>query len=148
MEQKDFTLLHVNEIPFKMNLDVTDMNDDIKKRLRIAFLFIFQYQKGNKASAMHAIVRLSLDNSVILEGGATFIFNSKTWDEMLHDDESVKKSNFARQIIEYALPFINGVMSVRVQNTKLKGLFLPVIDASELVENVKVEEVGSKKLNI
>lgn len=145
MEQKGFTLLRVNEIPFKMNLDVTDMNDNIKKRLRIAFLFVFQYQKGNEASAMHAIVRLSLDDSVILEGGATFIFKSKTWDEMLHDDESIKKSDFARQMVEYALPFVNGVMSVRVQNTKLKGLFLPVIDASELVTNIRVEEVDSKK---
>lgn len=141
MEQKDFTLLYVNEIPFKMNLDVTDMNNDIKKRLSIAFLFVFQYQKGNKASAMHAIVRLSLDNSVVLEGGATFIFNSKTWDEMSHDEESVKKSDFARQMVEYALPFISGVMSVRVQNTKLKGLFLPVISASELVANIKVKEM-------
>ena len=145
MEPKEFTLLRVNEIPFKMNLDVTDMDDNIKKRLRIAFLFVFQYQKGNKASAMHVIVRLSLDDSVILEGGATLIFKSKTWDEMPHDDESIKKSNFAKQMIEYALPFVNGVMSVRVQNAKLKELFLPVIDASELVTNIRVEEVDSKK---
>lgn len=145
MEQKYFTLLHVNEIPFKMNLDVTDMNDNVKEHLRIAFLFVFQYQKGNKASAMHAIVRLSLDNSVILEGGATFIFKSQIWDEMPHDEESVKKSDFARQMVEYALPFISGVMSVRVQNTKLKGLFLPVISASELVANIKVKEVASKE---
>lgn len=145
MEQKYFTLLRVDEIPFKMNLDVTDMNDNVKEHLRIAFLFVFQYQKGNKASAMHTIVRLSLDNSVVLEGGATFIFKSQIWDEMSHDEESVKKSDFARQMVEYALPFINGVMSVRVQNTKLKGLFLPVIGASELVANIKVKEVASKE---
>lgn len=144
MEQKDFTLLHVNEIPFKMNLDVTNINDDVKKRLRIAFLFVLQYQKNNEASAMHAVVRLSLDDSVILEGGATFIFKSKTWNEMSHDDESVRKSDFARQVVEYALPFINGVMSARVQDTKLKGLFLPVIDASELVDSIKVEEMPLK----
>lgn len=144
MEQKDFTLLHVNEIPFKMNLDVTNINDDVKKRLRIAFLFVLQYQKNNEASAMHAVVRLSLDDSIILEGGATFIFKSKTWDEMPHDDESVRKSDFARQVVEYALPFINGVMSARVQDTKLKGLFLPVIDASELVDSIKVEEMPLK----
>lgn len=141
MEQKDLTLLHVNEIPFKMNLDVTNMSDDVKKRLCIAFLFVLQYQKDNEAFAMHAVVRLSLDDSVILEGGATFIFKSKTWNEMSHDEESVRQSDLARQIVEYALPFINGVMLVRVQETKLKGLFLPVFDTSELVENIKVEEM-------
>lgn len=141
MEQKDITLLHVTEIPFKMSLDATDMNDDIKKRIGIAFLFVLQYQKGNEASAMHAVVRLSFDGLVILEGGATFIFKSKTWDEMSHDEESVRKSDFAREMIEYALPFINGVMLVRVQDTKLRGLFLPVIDASELATNIKVEEI-------
>lgn len=141
MEQKYLTLLHVNEIPFKMNLDVTNMSDDVKKRLCIAFLFVLQYQKDNEAFAMHAVVRLSLDDSVILEGGATFIFKSKTWNEMSHDEESVRQSGLARQIVEYALPFINGVMLVRVQETKLKGLFLPVFDTSELVENIKVEEM-------
>ena len=35
-------------------------------------------------------------------------------------------------------------MFARVQDTKLKGLFLPVIDASDLVENIKVEEVPVK----
>lgn len=144
MEHKDFTLLHVKEIPFKMNLDVTNMNDDIKKRIGIAFLFVLQYQKGNEASALHAIVRLSLDESVILEGGATFIFKSQTWDEMSHDDETVRKSDFAKEIVDYALPLISGIMLVRVQETILKGMFLPVIDASELVKNIKVEEVPTQ----
>lgn len=141
MKQKDITLLHVTEIPFKMSLDATDMSDDVKKRINVAFLFVLQYQKGNGASAMHAVVRLSLDGLVILEGGATFIFKSKTWDEMSHDEESVRKSDFAREMIEYVLPFINGVMLARVQDTKLRGLFLPIIDASELVTNIKVEEI-------
>lgn len=144
MEQRDFTMLHISEIPFNMNLDVTNINDDLKKRLSIAFLFVLQYQKGNEASALHAVVRLSLDGSIILNGGATFIFKSKTWDEMSHDDETVRKSDFAKKIIEYALPFINGIMFARVQDTKLKGVFLPVIDASDLVENIKVEEVPVK----
>ncbi len=141
MEQKDFTLLHVNEIPFRMNLDVTEMSDDVKKRLCIAFLFVLQYQKGNEAFAMHAVVRLSIDDSVILEGGATFIFKSKSWDEMPHDEVAVRKSDLAKQIVEYALPFINGVILVRVKNTKLNGLFLPIIDPTKLTENIKVEEV-------
>lgn len=144
MEQRDFTMLHISEIPFNMNLDVTNINDDLKKRLSIAFLFVLQYQKGNEASALHAVVRLSLDGSIILNGGATFIFKSKTWDEMSHDDETVRKSDFAKKIIEYALPFINGIMFARVQDTKLKGFILPVIDASDLVENIKVEEVPVK----
>ena len=144
MEQRDFTMLHISEIPFNMNLDVTNINDDLKKRLSIAFLFVLQYQKGNEASALHAVVRLSLDDSIILNGGATFIFKSKTWDEMSHDDETVRKSDFAKKIIEYALPFINGIMFARVKDTKLKGLFLPVIDASDLVDNIKVEEVPVK----
>ena len=91
MAHKDFTLLRINEIPFKMNLDVADLNDDRKKRIGISFLFIFQYQEDNEASAMHAVVHISLDESIILEGGATFIFKSKTWDEMPHDEECVKK---------------------------------------------------------
>ena len=112
MAHKDFTLLRINEIPFKMNLDIADLNDDKKKRIGISFLFIFQYQEGNEASAMHAVVRISLDDSIILEGGSTFIFKSKIWDEMSHDEESVKKSAFAESVIEYALPFVNGVMWV------------------------------------
>ena len=45
MAHKDFTLLRINEIPFKMNLDIADLNDDKKKRIGISFLFIFQYSK-------------------------------------------------------------------------------------------------------
>ena len=141
MEQITFTLLHVKEIPFKMNLDINEINDDIKKQLGIGFLFVIQYQKNNKASALHAIVRLSLNDSIILEGGATMIFESKVWDDMNHDEGTVQKSNFAKQIVDYALPFINGIMMTRIQNTKLKGLFIPIIDTSELVKNIKVEEL-------
>lgn len=145
MAHKDFTLLRINEIPFKMNLDIADLNDDKKKRIGISFLFIFQYQEGNEASAMHAVVRISLDDSIILEGGATFIFKSKIWDEMSHDEESVKKSAFAESVIEYALPFVNGVMCTRVRDTKLNGLFLPIIDASELVANIKIQEISKQE---
>ena len=145
MAHKDFTLLRINEIPFKMNLDVADLNDDRKKRIGISFLFIFQYQEDNEASAMHAVVHISLDESIILEGGATFIFKSKTWDEMPHDEECVKKSEFAKSVIEYALPFINGVMCTRVRDTKLNGLFLPIIDTSELVANIKIQEVPKRE---
>ena len=145
MKQNDFTLLHVNEIPFKMNLDVTEMNDEVKKHLRISFLFVLQYQDGNEASAMHAVVRLLLEDSNVLEGGATLVFKSKTWNEMPHDEESVRKSDFAKKAIGYALPFINGIMFTRTQGTKLEGLFLPVIDASELAENIKVEKIEKNK---
>ena len=31
------------------------------------------------------------------------------------------------------------------QGTKLEGLFLPVIDASELAENIKVEKIEKNK---
>lgn len=145
MTNKDFTLLSINEIPFTMNLNVADLNEDIKKRIRISFLFIFQYQEGNKASAMHAVVRVYLDDSVILEGGATFIFKSNEWDKMPHNEKAVKESNFAKSMIEYALPFINGVMCTRVQNTKLNGLFLPIIDTSELVANIKIQEIQKQE---
>jgi hypothetical protein len=97
MEQQDFTLLHVSEILSKMNLDVKKINEEIKKKLGIAFLFVLQYQKGNKASALHSVVRITLDDNVILEGGATLIFESKKWDEMSHDKESVRKSGLAKR---------------------------------------------------
>lgn len=141
MEQQDFTLLHVSEIPFKMNLDVKEISDEIKKKLRIAFLFVLQYQKGNKTSALHSVVRITLDNNVILAGGATLIFNSKKWDEMPHDKETVRKSDFAKELVGYALPYISGLMFARTQDTKLKELFLPAINPTELVSNIRVEEI-------
>ncbi len=144
MEQQDFTLLHVSEIPFKMNLDVKEINEEIKKKLGIAFLFVLQYQKGNKASALHSVVRITLDNNVILEGGATLIFDSKKWDEMPHDEKSVRKSDFAKKLVGYALPYISGIMLARTQDTKLKGLFLPAVDPAELVSYIKIEEVKKK----
>lgn len=144
MEQQDFTLLHVSEIPFKMNLDVKEINEEIKKKLRIAFLFVLQYQKGNKASALHSVVKITLDNNVILEGGATLIFDSKKLDEMPHDEKSVRKSDFAKKLVGYALPYISGIMLARTQDTKLKGLFLPAVDPAELVSYIKVEEVKKK----
>ena len=136
-------LLHVNEIPFKLNLDVTDLNEEVKKRSGISFLFVFQYQRKNKASALHSVVRITLDGSSVLEGGATLIFQSEVWDEMSHDEKDVQKSDFAKHMVGYAFPFINGILLARIQDTKLKGLFLPVIDISELVTNIKVEEVPS-----
>lgn len=141
MDQRNFTLLHVKEIPFKMNLDATNITDAEKKRLGIGFLFVIQYQKNNEASAIHVVVRLSLDESVILEGGTTFVFKSAIWNEMPHDETSVRNSGFARELIGYVLPFVNGVMTVRLQDTKLHDLILPVIDTSDLVANIKVEEV-------
>ena len=147
MKQNDFTLLHVNEIPFKMNLDVTEMNDEVKKHLRISFLFVLQYQDGNEASAICIVLWCVcfLGDSNVLEGGATLVFKSKTWDEMPHDEESVRQSDFAKKAIGYALPFINGIMFTRTQGTKLEGLFLPVIDASELAENIKVEKIEKNR---
>lgn len=146
MEQKKFTLLHVKEIPFNMNLDVANMDDDMRKRLGVSFLFVFQYQKGNGASALHTVIQVSLDDSVILRGGATFIFSSKAWDEMPHDSKTVEKSDFAKEMVEYTLPFVNGIMLVRVQDTALKGLLLPTVDTSELIKDIRVEELprGSK----
>lgn len=144
MKREDFTLIHINEIPFNMNLDITNINEDIKKRLGIAFLFVLQYQKGNEASALQAIVRVTLEDSTILQGGVTFVFKSKTWDEMSHDNKTVRESIFAKEIIDYALPFINGVMSARLKDTKLEGLFLPIIDSSELAKSISVEEIPNK----
>lgn len=148
MEQNDFILLQVNESSFSMNFDATEMSDDMKKRLVVAFLFVLQYQDGNEASALQVGVRIILDNDVILENGATLIFKSKTWDNMPHDEETVRKSDFAKQIVGYALPFISGMLSIRVQGTKLSGLFLPAINPSELVKNIKVKEMGKDKLTL
>lgn len=139
----DFTLLHIQEIPFQMNLDVPNITNEIKKRIQIAFLFILQYQKGNEASALHAVVRFTLDGKVILEGGATLIFKSKTWDEISHTEETVKQSAFARNIIAYALPLISGIQLARIKDTKLEGMFLPNIDPANLVKDLHVEEIKS-----
>lgn len=144
MEQQDFTLLHVSEIPFSMNLDVTEINEDIKKKLKTSFLYVLQYQSDNIASALHSVVRVSLDNRVILQGGTTLVFNSKKWRGMPHDEESVRKSDFAKKLVGYALPFLSGVLFTRTQSTKIKGLFLPAIDPTELVSYIKVEEVKVK----
>ncbi len=144
MEQQDFTLLHVSEIPFTMNLEVKEINNDIKKKLKTAFLYVLQYQKGNKASALHSVVRITLDDAVILQGGVTLVFNSKKWDEMSHDEEFVRKSDLAKKLVGYAFSFLSGVMFARTQDTKLKGLFLPALDPAELVSFIKVDEVKEK----
>lgn len=144
MEQNIFTLLQVNEAPFSVNFAPAEMSDEIKKRLGVRFLFVLQYQNGNEASALHAMVRITLDKDVVLESGATLIFKSKAWDDMKHDEETVRQSDFAKQIVGYALPFISGILSVRVKGTKLNNLFLPAIDTSELVKNIKVEEMVKK----
>lgn len=145
MKQNAFTLLQVNESLFNMNFDDNEMNDDMKKRLSVAFLFVLQYQNGNEASALQAVVRIMLDDKVILENGATLIFKSKIWDNMSHDEETVRKSDFAKIIVGYALPFISGMLSIKVQDTKLNGLFLPAINPSELVSNIKVENMDKKQ---
>lgn len=140
MNKCDIELLHVNEITSNLNLD-EKFDDDVKKRLKIAFLFVLQYQKGNEASALHSVVRYILDDKTLLEGGASLIFRSKTWDGMNHDEETVKYSDFATQIIGYALPFVSGMQFVKTKDTALNGIFLPVINPAELRNFIRVEEV-------
>ena len=73
----DITLLHISEIPFKLDLQFNKLTDEMKKRIQVAFLFVLQYQEGNAASALHSVVKFILDEQTILEGGVTLIFQSK-----------------------------------------------------------------------
>lgn len=140
MNKYDIELLHVKEITSSLNLD-EKFDEDAKKRLKIAFLFVLQYQKGNEVSALHSVVRFILDNNTLLEGGVSLIFKSKTWDSMNHDEKTVKTSDFATQLIGYALPFVSGMQFVKTKETVLNGIFLPIIDPAELRDFIRVEEV-------
>lgn len=137
----DIRLLHINEIPFKLDLDIPSLTDDLKKRIQVAFLFVLQYQEGNSASALHSVVKFMLDGQTILEGGVTLIFQSKKWEEMPHVEEEVKQSSFARDLIAYSYPFMSGVQFSQIKGTKLDGMFLPMINPDELVKDLHVEEV-------
>lgn len=138
----DIKLLHINEIPFKLDLDVPNLTDELKKRIQVAFLFVLQYQEGNSASALHSVVKFMLDGQAILEGGVTLIFQSKEWEELPHKEEDVKQSSFAKELIAYSYPFMSGIQFSQIKGTKLEGMFLPIIDASELVKDLHVEEVA------
>lgn len=137
----DIKLLHINEIPFQLNLDVPKLTEDIKKRIQVAFLFVLQYQKGNETSAIHSLVKFILDGQTILEGGVTLIFQSNEWNGMSHVEEDVKKSSFAMDLISFAYPFMSGFQFSQVRDTKLADMFLPIIKSEDLVENLHVEEV-------
>lgn len=143
MNKHDIELLHIKEITSILNLD-EKIDEDAKNRLKIAFLFVLQYQKGNEASALHSVVRFILDDKTLLEGGASLIFKSKTWDDMNHDEDTVKASDFATQLIGYALPFISGMQFVKTKDTVLNGIFLPMINPAELRDFIRVEEVKSQ----
>lgn len=140
MNYFDFKLLHVNEITSTMALD-EKMDEEKKKRLKIAFLFVIQYKKDNDVFALHSIVRFMLDDKVIYEGGVTMVIEHKGWMEMEHTLESLRKSLFAEQLIGYSLPFISGVQFVNTKETVLGGLLIPMINPKELVGNLKVEEI-------
>ena len=36
----DITLLHIREIPFKLDLQFNKLTDEMKKRIQVAFLFV------------------------------------------------------------------------------------------------------------
>lgn len=140
MNTNDITLVHVNEISSTLNLD-KNLSEDVKKRMKIAFLFVLQYQDGNPAFALHSVVRVILDDKTLLEGGATLVLESKIWDNMSHEVESVRSSDFATQLIAYALPFVNGMLYVKTKNTPMDGMFLPIINPTELKKTLRIEKV-------
>lgn len=140
MKTNDITLVHVNEISSTLNLDKS-LSEDVKKRMKIAFLFVLQYQDENPAFALHSVVRVLLDERTLLEGGATLVMESSEWDKMSHDEESIRRSDFASQLIAYALPFVNGMLYVKTKNTPMDGMFLPIIDPAELKNTLRVEKV-------
>lgn len=138
----DITLLHISEIPFKLDLQFNKLTDEMKKRIQVAFLFVLQYQKGNAASALHSVVKFILEEQTILEGGVTLIFQSKEWDNMSHVEDEVKKTSFARKLISFSYPFMGGVQFSQIQNTSLEGMFLPMIDPDKLVQDLHVKEIA------
>lgn len=138
----DITLLHISEIPFKLDLQFNKLTDEMKKRIQVAFLFVLQYQEGNAASALHSVVKFILDEQTILEGGVTLIFQSKEWDNMSHVEDDVKKTSFARNLISFSYPFMGGVQFSQIQNTSLEGMFLPMIDPDKLVQDLHVKEIA------
>lgn len=75
---------------------------------------------------------------------ATLVMESKVWESIDHDEESVRKSDFATQLIAYALPFVNGMLYVKTKNTQMDGMFLPIIDPAELRSTLKVENIDEK----
>lgn len=137
----DIKLLHINEIPFKLDLEVPSLTEELRKRIQVAFLFVLQHQEGNNASALHSVVKFMLDGQTILEGGVTLIFQSKEWEGMSHEEEEIKQSSFARDLIAYSYPFMSGIQFSQIKGTKLEGMFLPMIDPGELVKDLHVEEV-------
>lgn len=101
----DITLLHIREIPFKLDLQFNKLTDEMKKRIQVAFLFVLQYQEGNAASALHSVVKFILDERTILEGGVTLIFQSKEWDNMSHVEDEVKKNFVCKKANIFFLSF-------------------------------------------
>lgn len=140
MSSFDYKLLHVKEIASTMALD-EKLDEEKKKRLKIAFLFVIQYKKDSDVFALHSMVRFMLDDKVIYEGGVTMVIEHEGWKEMEHTLESLRESSFAEQLIGYSLPFISGVQFVNTKETSISGLLIPMINPKELVDNLKVEEI-------
>lgn len=140
MNANDITLVHVNEISSTLNLD-EKLSQELKSKMKIAFLFVLQHQEGNPAFALHSVIRVLLEDKTLLEGGATLVMESKTWNNMNHDEEYVRNSDFATRLIAYALPFVNGVLYVKTKNTPMDGMFLPMINPEELRNTLRVEKV-------
>ena len=136
----NYSIVQAHELQFNMSLN-DEITAEFKKDIKMAFLFVLQYQKGNDASAIHSVVRFVHKDKVFFEGGVTLVFKSSVWDEMDKSEAFVRKSDFARELIAYSLPYLSGVMLAKTKGTPMESLMLPNIDASELVENIKVEEV-------
>lgn len=142
--EENLTVLKMRGIPFVINRDVT-IDKETVKNLQMSILLILQYQKGDDAIGLHAVMRFSLGETEILRGGCTFIAEIKNWKQIEKSDDGIRKNESVLKMLSYATAFINGVCYRETAGTNLNAIALPYIPAEELAKDLYIQDVTQKQ---
>ena len=140
-ENKDWMILQdVSETEYTVCPD--DKLDELKgQQLSLGIITVLEFKEGIDAVKLNIGFRvIAGEKSGVISYGVSFVVELNGWAEMSHNEADIRVNPLVKKMIKFCYPFLGGALMKKTEGTKLAKLYLPVVDAEELMKRMIIEK--------
>ncbi|MCQ2133997.1 MAG: hypothetical protein MJY88_03425 [Bacteroidales bacterium] len=140
-ENKDWMTLHnVTETEYSACPD--DRLDELKgQQLRLGIITALEYKEGIDVVKLNIGFRVVAgEKTAVISYALSFIVELNGWADMSHNEADVRINPLIRRMVKFCYPFLGGALMKKTEDTKLAKMYLPVVDADELMKRMIIEK--------
>lgn len=143
-ENNNFEIVHIHELPSFFNREVK-VDEEMIKKCTLGYLVVLQHKENNETVGLHVSIRyITPDNNVLMQEGATIVVKIEDWNNMPHEEKTLRESPSVRLLVEYGLSFVSGMIFTRASGTVMNNIFVPHMATSIIMNDIVIENLGQK----